>query len=310
VLVCGLLGVLAGVCVVGLLVDDRMLVGAPIWLKPLKFCISIFVFGATLAWLLPLLHRTPRLARYVGNVVAGSAVIEIVLLIAQVVRGQQSHFNHSTPLNSTIFMIMGVLIVTVWCCGITIALAALWQRVGDRVQASALRLGLALSVGGMVVGFLMTCATDQQREAVRNGTSDGITGAHSVGVPDGGPGLPVTGWSTTGGDLRVAHFVGIHGLQVIPLVALLLATGAGRSRMMRSETVRRGLVRVAGAGYGGLIMLLVWQAERGQSLIHPDGRTGVAAGLLLGSVLAAAGLVVRVSVRSRGHLEEAALLLE
>jgi hypothetical protein len=149
---------------------------------------------------------------------------------------------------------MGTTITTLWVTSVVVAVAVLVQRPAGRVLTSALRCGLVISVTGMAVGFLMTGPTAAQRAALRNGTFDGIMGAHSVGVPDGGPGLPLVGWSTVGGDLRVPHFFGLHGLQVIPLVALLLAVAARRWAVLREEEVRLRLVRAAAAGYGGLII--------------------------------------------------------
>ena len=87
----------------------------------------------------------------------------------------------------------------------------------DPAFAWSLRLEVIVSFVGMSVAFLMTTETPEQaRAAEAAGIDAPIQGAHSVGVEDGGPGLPLTGWSTTGRDLRVAHFVGLHGLQALP----------------------------------------------------------------------------------------------
>jgi hypothetical protein len=87
-----------------------------------------------------------------------------------------------------------------------------------------------------------------------------IAGAHTVGAPDGGPGLAGTGWSTEHGDLRVPHFVGLHALQVLPLVALILA----RRRVRPAARTR--LVFVSAAGYAALYVGLLVQALRGVPL--------------------------------------------
>ena len=81
------------------------------------------------------------------------------------------------------------------------------------------------------------------------------------------PGLIGTGWSTEHGDLRVPHFLGLHALQVLPIVSLLLA----RRRM--SDSLRVRLTIVAAASYVSLFAILLSQALRGQSVLAPDGLT-------------------------------------
>ncbi len=286
---------LAVVSAGGALLDDRVLVGAPIWLKPFKFSVSFTIYAVTLAWLLSLLPRGRRVARWAGTVIVVAGSAEMVIIVGQVLRGRRSHFNVATPLDTALWSTMGATIVVLWVATLVIGLALLRARIPDRATAWAIRLGILLALAGMAVGFLMTQPTAAQERQLDAGLRD-AAGAHSVGVPDGGPGLPVTGWSTTGGDLRIPHFVGMHALQVLPLLALLLTVLATRRPL--DPTRRLRLVVLAGGLYAGLLALLTWQALRGQPLLRPDAATLGAAGLLLGAAVAGTLAVFSTATRS------------
>ena len=121
---------------------------------------------------------------------------------------------------------------------------------------------------------------------VNFGWNDG--GGHTVGAPDGGPGLPITDWSTLHGDLRIGHFVGLHALQLLPILAFLLLRVPGLAAVTRTR-----LLAVAGSGYAGLLLLVTWQALRGQALLAPDALTLGVAGALAAAVLGSGALVLR-----------------
>jgi hypothetical protein len=264
----------------GLVVDDRTLVGVPIWLKPLKFAISLVIYTVTIAWLISLLTRGRRAGWWLGTAIAAGAVLEMAVIVGQVVRGRQSHFNVGTALDSTLYSLMGTTIVVVWLATAGIGVLLLRQRIADRAAALAVRLGLLIGLAGLGVGFLMTLPTRAQTAAMADAPPT-VVGAHSVGVADGGPGLPLVNWSTVGGDLRVGHFIGMHALQALPLLAFALTALAGRARRLHSDQVRARVVGVVAGGYAGLVALVTWQALRGQSLVHPDALTlGVGAALL------------------------------
>ncbi len=110
---------------------------------------------------------------------------------------------------------MGIFMMVAWVMSLIAAVLLIIQRLPDPAFAWALRLGLLLSLVGAGIGFLMTDAYCQ-RSSPRYGPARPIA-AQSARIAsassDGGPGLPLTGWSTTGGDLRVGHFVGLHALQ-------------------------------------------------------------------------------------------------
>lgn len=279
------MAVLGVVAAVGLAVDDRTLVGAPIWLKPAKFAISFVVYTVTLSWLISLVRRGRRVAWWAGTVIAVVGLVENGLIFLQAARGRQSHFNAATPEDVAIFAAMAAMIIVLYVATVLLAVLLMVQRIPDRAIAWTLRLGLLIALVGMGLGYLMTMPTPAQEAA------DPVTlvGAHSVGVADGGPGMWLTGWSTTGGDLRIPHFVGIHALQALPLLAIALGLLARRVPRLRAERVRLRLLVVAAAAYAGLVALVTWQALRAQPLIHPDGATVTAAVLL--AALTAVGVL-------------------
>ena len=272
-----MMGLLILVSGAGLLLDDRILLGVPIWLKPFKFAISVVIYAVTLAWLVSLLNKGRRLGWWLGTVIAIALTIELAVIVGQAVRGRTSHFNFATNLDATLFTIMAVMIVTLWLATAGIAILLLRQRIADRGNALAIRLGLLIALGGLAIGFLMTSPRPEQIDD----PAMSVIGAHAVGVPDGGPGLPLVNWSTEGGDLRIGHFIGMHALQALPLFALALGIASRRIRRLRSEQIRARLVLVAAGGYASLTVLVTWQALRGQSVVSPDAPTLVAGTALL-----------------------------
>ncbi|HEX7746407.1 MAG TPA: hypothetical protein VF462_14240 [Micromonosporaceae bacterium] len=276
------MAVLAVVSAVGILADPRVLTGAPIWLKPFKFSVSFVVYGMTLAWMLSLLPRRSRIAEWAGTAIVAMSLAEMVVIVGQVLRGTTSHYNETTPLNAALWRVMGASIMVLFAAHFLIGIVVLRQPIADRVATYAVRLGLGLSLLGMLAAVPMVLPS--QEAGV-----EGIAGAHSVGVRDGGPGLPLVGWSTTGGDLRIGHFVGLHALQALPILAILLSRFLG-TRL--DERTRVRLLVVAGGAYGVLTVLLTWQALRGQPLLGPDALTLAAGAALVAATATAVGVVV------------------
>ncbi len=270
-------------------VDARPVLGQDAWFKPLKFAVSIGLYALTLAWLvgLPGLPR-PRLASALASVAAVGLLVEIAVIGGAAAAGTTSHFNVSTPLHSALWATMGTSIAVVW--GVTAVIGVLVFRapLPDRARTLAVRAGVVLGLVGMALAFLMTIPTSAQVQDFQ-----GVAGAHAVGVPDGGPGLPFLGWSTQGGDLRIPHFVGLHALQVLPLGVLLLELLARRSPVLREGTVRFRLVLLAAVGYAGLMGWLTWQALAGQPLLHPSTTLAVVGLVGLAGLSALAAGVLR-----------------
>jgi len=261
-----MLGLLAATGV-ALLVDPRDVMGAPAWMKPAKFAASIAIYTLTLAWIFTYLPEWRRTRRVVSWVTAVTLVLEIVIIDVQAWRGTTSHFNVGTLVDGVLFTIMGLAILIQTLTATTVAVALWRQRFSDRALGWALRFGMTITIIGAMTGGLMTQPTRDQLDNARAGHRMTVAGAHTVGAPDGGPGLPGTGWSREHGDLRVAHFLGLHAIQMLSLAALLLARRGWR------DIRRVRIVWAISASYVSLFALLLWQALRGQSVTAPDSAT-------------------------------------
>lgn len=226
--------------------DDRTLLGLDPWIKPAKFFFSTSIYLWTLAWMLPLLECTRRVA-FIRYSIFVSMVVEIVLIAVQSARGQTSHFNNTTPLNAVIFATMGLFILLNTISIVLLLVEFLRQRrPADHTLRRGIQIGLILFLFGSLEAGLMLRA---QR--------------HTVGAPDGGPGLPFVNWSTSYGDLRVAHFLGIHGMQLIPLVAVLLT----RLQPAWAESRRLRALDSFAIAYTAVIVLVLMQALAANPLL-------------------------------------------
>ncbi|MEZ5352069.1 MAG: hypothetical protein R2762_05485 [Bryobacteraceae bacterium] len=212
--------------------DDRIVTGVNPWIKPTKFTLSFTLLFWTLAFYLRELGRPLWTIRTIHAVVGIVSVIEIGCIAMQAARGVPSHFNATNPFNASVFGIMGLAILINTFAMLLLLFQMLWQEGLETPPAvlMGMRLGLVVFVLGSIQGFYMV-----------------LNQAHTVGAPDGGPGLPFLNWSTTHGDLRVAHMLGLHSLQILPLAGLWIDRRFGS---------RPPAIRAALAG----VIALVWIA--------------------------------------------------
>jgi hypothetical protein len=192
---------------------------------------------------------------------------------------------------------MGMAIVFLWLGSVAVLLALFRQKFENPAWGWLLRLGMLTTVLGSAGGGLMLRMTPEQAVALHATHTVRAVGGHTVGAPDGGPGLPGLGWSTQHGDLRVPHFFGLHGLQIIPFLGWLAL------RRRRNEAAARqiGFVFAIASSYLALVAILTVQALRGQSIIDPDGATLTALALWLGASAVAIFLTRGVSLPERAR---------
>ncbi|MGW1280013.1 hypothetical protein ACWD4V_24090 [Streptomyces tsukubensis] len=280
-------GLVTVVALVGLVVDPREITGQPAWAKPARFAFSFGLYGVTVIWLLTFVRGHERLVRIMCWTTVTGVSVEAVAAAWAAAAGTTSHFNFSTVLAGTRTLVMLLASLALVLVAVVAVVLLLRERVEPPALAWALRLGLVVLLAGMAVPYLMVQPTPAQEAAADLGRGMPVIGAHTVGLPDGGPGMPVTNFSTEGGDWRVAHFVGVHSLQALVLLGLLLTLGP----RMLGPRHRTALVWVAAGVCLALTGILTWQTHRAQPLTAPDTATATALTALAVTAAAATATV-------------------
>lgn len=200
---------LLGACITGVLTftSHIQVLGINAFIKPTKFFLSTTILVWTLAYYMQFLNAAPQVLVFSWVCVLGLAY-ELLVITVQAARGRLSHFNRTTPLDSALFFSMGLVIVIVTLHMAYIGYLFFAQQSYQAPMVLIWSIRLAIIVTAIF--------------ALQGGAMGGIL-QHSVGGKDGGSGLKFLNWSRTHGDLRVAHFFGLHALQAIPLLSSLFA---------------------------------------------------------------------------------------
>lgn len=235
----------AVVVLIPMAVDDTQILDIDRWIKPFKFFVSSGIYLLTFAWLCGDLPPS-RFVRIFASQIALAIIIENVAITVQAARGVKSHFNMESLSGGIVFALMGFFIAynTIWVMIFTYRYIRANLTESPPPYVLGARLGLLLFLLGSFLGGYMSAQP-----------------GHTVGAADGGPGLPLLNWSTGFGDLRVAHFFGLHGLQILMLLSVFLASHSLKTNQ------KSAIVWAAFAFILGFILWTYWEATQGIPLI-------------------------------------------
>ncbi|QLG46898.1 hypothetical protein [Costertonia aggregata] len=238
---------LATACFIGFWVDDRMLMGLNVWVKPFKFSISGGIYILTVGYLITLYPYGKIKKNIINNLTSFTLLFEIGIIVFQASRGVQSHYNQSSLFDGLLFAAMGLLI------GVNVLLMLLFIIDTIRLRLKTERAIQWAIVMGWTIVFFGSWVGGQMIGQM----------AHNVGVTDGGEGLPLLNWSTIAGDLRVAHFFGLHAIQIVPLFAFLIS-----KKTTITYKQKHIAVCIFGLLYAVWIGFTFYQAKQGIALIQ------------------------------------------
>ncbi len=234
--------------VLALALDPRQVHSVNVWFKPLKFMLSLALFAAATAWFFDLLLAARRRARPQRGVVwtiVVAGVDEVAYISLQAALGQASHYNLSDVLHRTLDQLMGVGALSLMLTQLVLA-----QQIARHARPGLHLIWRDAVVLALVLSFVLVV------------TSAAVL---SNAQPPAGAGLPLLGWHLGGGDLRQAHFVGLHVQQLLPLLGWLLV----RHSPARAPWALRAAMVVAALTCTAVWGLAFWRGLQGAVWLPP-----------------------------------------
>lgn len=175
-------------------------------IKPIKFCLSVWIYQWTMAYLLFYVNNQQKVKWY-SYLSVFVMIFELSVIIVQAFQGGLSHFNQTDSIGGTLYAVMGLFIVWLTTATLVLTIRFIFQKsyTISAPFALSIKIGLLLFVIFSFFGGYMS-----------------VLNTHNIGGKMGESGLPLLNWSTLYGDLRVAHFFGIHSLQIIPFIGYFI----------------------------------------------------------------------------------------
>jgi hypothetical protein len=222
------------------LFDTRLIAGASVWSKPIKFSLSLSIHFITIAVLAQLIHRDFRTNKtmtafaYAG--VAG-ALFELIYITIQAGRGRASHFNFETAIEAFMYSMMGV--AAIFLVAISFVLGVMILRFNSykietksyshlankaanhpHTKKAAVDFNLGLrwgAISGLIMGSVLTLLLagymSSSGSALVSSTTESLLYSEET--------MPIFGWSLSQGDLRIPHFIATHLMQILPIIGLV-----------------------------------------------------------------------------------------
>ncbi|WP_159037043.1 hypothetical protein [Streptomyces specialis] len=217
-------------------VDQAPWWGAVSWRKPVEFGMSFGILCWSAVWVMRQLP-VRRWGWLPAGLLGGGSLVEVAMITMQRWRGEASHFNEETAFDTAVWSVMAQVVILVV---LAVVLLLAWSLARFR-GAPAARVAVVAGLLGVLVSGYIGFGMAAEGEAAVEATGQ---------VPDSVE-------FGAEGSAKLAHAIGLHGLQVLGLLAIGLglrpAPARTQTRLMVSAVVGYGAVfaSVTATAYAG-----------------------------------------------------------